>query len=182
MKSQEVIVRALSGAITWLQAADILGLEPRSVRRWRAGYEAGRELALYDQRTQRPSRRKAPALEVQRPAPLSRALRRLEPPPLLSLRLSGPRRDPLLPLRPVCSPRSRPRAQGGRSGGVIAAAASPAPASASCFTSAATPICAPWATAIGTGRHRGGAGREARMGEEVSQTSTGRAGPRATRE
>src|SRR5215475_5773188 len=66
MKIQEVIVRALSGAITWLQAADILGLDPRSVRRWRARYEAGGHLALYDRRTQRPSRRKAPAPEVQR--------------------------------------------------------------------------------------------------------------------
>src|SRR5262247_2295635 len=66
MKIQEVIVRALSGAITWLQAADILGLEPRSVRRWRARYEAGGHLALYDRRTQRPSRRQAPAPEVQR--------------------------------------------------------------------------------------------------------------------
>src|SRR6266542_2285604 len=41
MKIQEVIMRALSGAITWLQAADILGLDPRSVRRWRARYDAG---------------------------------------------------------------------------------------------------------------------------------------------
>ena len=28
MKRQEVIMRALSGALTWLQAADILGMEP----------------------------------------------------------------------------------------------------------------------------------------------------------
>ena len=41
MKIQEAIMRALSGAITWLQAADILGLDPRSVRRWRARYDAG---------------------------------------------------------------------------------------------------------------------------------------------
>src|SRR5207245_2245752 len=34
MKVQEVIMRALSGALTWLQAADILGIDPRSVRRW----------------------------------------------------------------------------------------------------------------------------------------------------
>lgn len=66
MKVQEVIMRALSGAITWLQAAEILGLEPRSVRRWRARFEAGGPVALYDRRRQRPSRRKAPALEVQR--------------------------------------------------------------------------------------------------------------------
>ena len=66
MKIQEVIMRALSGAITWLQAADILGLDPRSVRRWRARYDAGGRVALYDRRCLRPSRRKAPAPEVQR--------------------------------------------------------------------------------------------------------------------
>ena len=66
MKIQEVILRALSGAITWLQAADILGLDPRSVRRWRARYEAGGPVALYDRRRVRPARRQAPAPEVQR--------------------------------------------------------------------------------------------------------------------
>jgi len=66
MKIQQVIVRALSGAITWLQAADILGLDPRSVRRWRARYEAGGPVALYDRRRVRLSRLQAPAPEVQR--------------------------------------------------------------------------------------------------------------------
>src|SRR2546429_9720907 len=66
MKIQEVIMRALGGAITWLQAADILGLDPRSVRRWRARYEAGGPVALYDRRRVRPSRLQAPAPEVQR--------------------------------------------------------------------------------------------------------------------
>jgi len=66
MKIQQVIVRALSGTITWLQAADILGLDPRSVRRWRARYEAGGPVALYDRRRVRPSRLQAPAPEVQR--------------------------------------------------------------------------------------------------------------------
>ena len=65
MKLQEVIMRALSGTLSWLQAADILGLEPRSVRRWRARFEAGGAVALYDRR-RLPSPRKAPALEVQR--------------------------------------------------------------------------------------------------------------------
>src|SRR5437762_13730438 len=65
MKRQEVLMRALSGSLTWLQAADILGLEPRSVRRWRARFEAGGAVALYDRR-QLPSPRKAPAPEVQR--------------------------------------------------------------------------------------------------------------------
>src|SRR2546426_3813969 len=66
MKVQEVIMRALSGALTWLQAADILGIDPRSLRRWRARYEAGGPVALHDRRCRRPSRRKAPAPEVQR--------------------------------------------------------------------------------------------------------------------
>ena len=66
MKIQQVIMRALSGAITWLQAADILGLDPRSMRRWRARFQAGGPVALYDRRRVRPSRRQAPALEVQR--------------------------------------------------------------------------------------------------------------------
>src|SRR6266852_8749740 len=66
MKIQQVIMQALSGAISWVQAAEILGLEPRSVRRWRARFEAGGPVALYDRRRQRPSRRQAPALEVQR--------------------------------------------------------------------------------------------------------------------
>lgn len=56
MKVQEVILRALSGALTWLQAADILGIHPRSLRRWRARYEADRILGLYDRRHRRASR------------------------------------------------------------------------------------------------------------------------------
>src|SRR5205807_3417257 len=65
MKRQEVILRALSGALSWLQAADILGIDPRSVRRWRARYEADQMIGLYDRR-QLPSPRKAPVVEVQR--------------------------------------------------------------------------------------------------------------------
>ena len=43
-RAMKVILRALSGALTWLQAADILGIDPRSLRRWRAGYEADQQL------------------------------------------------------------------------------------------------------------------------------------------
>lgn len=66
MKVQEVILRALSGELTWLQAADILGIHSRSLRRWRARYAADGILGLYDRRRGRPSRRKAPVAEVQR--------------------------------------------------------------------------------------------------------------------
>jgi len=65
MKRQEVILRALSGALTWLQAADILGIDPRSLRRWRARYEAQEMVGLYDRR-RLPSPRKAPVAEVER--------------------------------------------------------------------------------------------------------------------
>ena len=65
MKRQEVILRALSGALTWLQAADILGIHPRSLRRWRARYARDQMLGLYDRR-QLPSPRKAPVGELQR--------------------------------------------------------------------------------------------------------------------
>jgi hypothetical protein len=64
MKRQEVILRAMSGALTWLQAADILGIDPRSLRRWRARYDADQQLGLYDRR-RLPSHRKAPVGVVQ---------------------------------------------------------------------------------------------------------------------
>src|SRR5213596_1125960 len=38
MTYQQVIMRALAGTWTWLKAADVLGLHPRSLRRWRARY------------------------------------------------------------------------------------------------------------------------------------------------
>ena len=65
MKLQEVILRALSGALTWVQAAEILGIDPRSLRRWRARYESDQQLGLYDRR-RLPSHRKAPVGEVQK--------------------------------------------------------------------------------------------------------------------
>jgi hypothetical protein len=66
MTYQQVIMRALAGSLTWLQAADILGINPRSLRRWRARYEQDPVLGLLDRRCQRPSHRIAPRAEVQR--------------------------------------------------------------------------------------------------------------------
>ena len=39
MKVQEVIMRAMSGQINWLEAAEILRWSPRTLRRWRQRYE-----------------------------------------------------------------------------------------------------------------------------------------------
>jgi transposase len=66
MTYQQVIMRALAGSLTWLQAADILDIHPRSLRRWRARYEQDPKLGLLDRRRQRPSHLTAPRAEVQR--------------------------------------------------------------------------------------------------------------------
>jgi hypothetical protein len=66
MKVQEVIVRALAGQLTWLQAADILGRSPRSIRRLRWKLERFGYDGLFDRRRQRPSPKRAPVAEVQR--------------------------------------------------------------------------------------------------------------------
>ena len=50
MKVKDVIVRAMSGEYTWLQAAEILGMSPRSVRRWRYRMEKDGYAGLMDRR------------------------------------------------------------------------------------------------------------------------------------
>ena len=38
MRFQEVILDATCGKISWWQAAEVLGISPRTLRRWRKGY------------------------------------------------------------------------------------------------------------------------------------------------
>jgi len=66
MKVHEVLLKAMSGEINWLQAADILELHPRSLRRWRVRLEKFGAGGLLDQRRARPSVRRVPASEVER--------------------------------------------------------------------------------------------------------------------
>jgi transposase len=66
MKIQEVILRALSGQLTWLQAADIIGLSPRSMRRWRQRYATHGYDGLFDRRRRTPSPKRAPLADVER--------------------------------------------------------------------------------------------------------------------
>jgi transposase len=66
MTIREVMRRAMSGAINWMQAAEIIGGTDRTVRRWRARYEARGYDGLLDRRRGRPSPRQAPFTEVQR--------------------------------------------------------------------------------------------------------------------
>ena len=66
MKLVEVITRALSGQISWIQAAEIAGITPRSLRRWKARWERDGYDGLFDRRTQRPSPRRASLEQVER--------------------------------------------------------------------------------------------------------------------
>jgi transposase len=72
MKVQEVLMQAISGQLTWLQAEDILGWRPRTLRRWRERYRLRGYDGLWDRRRQRPSPRCAPVAEVARIARLYR--------------------------------------------------------------------------------------------------------------
>jgi transposase len=66
MRLQEVMLKAISGEIHWFRAADILGMSPRSLRRWRDRYEQKGYDGLLDRRTGTPSPRRAPLAQVER--------------------------------------------------------------------------------------------------------------------
>ncbi|HEY8232664.1 MAG TPA: helix-turn-helix domain-containing protein, partial [Vicinamibacteria bacterium] len=66
MKVKEVIFRAINGEYTWLQAAEILGMSPRSVRRWRYRMERHGYAGLIDMRRGVPSPHRAPVAEMER--------------------------------------------------------------------------------------------------------------------
>ncbi len=66
MKIQEIILRAMSGEITWIKAAWIIGVSDRSMRRWKARYEKYGYDGLFDRRRQRPSPKRVPFKEVER--------------------------------------------------------------------------------------------------------------------
>ena len=55
MKVQEVILRAMAKKITWWQAAEIIGISDRSMRRWHERYEEHGYDGLFDRRRGQPS-------------------------------------------------------------------------------------------------------------------------------
>jgi transposase len=65
MKVQEVILRAMAKKITWWQAAEIIGLSDRSMRRWRRRYEQYGYDGLLDRRRGRPSPKRVPVATVE---------------------------------------------------------------------------------------------------------------------
>src|SRR5213594_3137007 len=66
MKISEVITRAISGKINWIQAAEILGMSDRQLRRWRRNWDKYGYGGLFDRRTRRPSPKRVPMADVER--------------------------------------------------------------------------------------------------------------------
>lgn len=55
MKVQEVILKAMAGSLKWWEAAEIIGVSDRTMRRWRERYQEVGYDGLYDRRKHRPS-------------------------------------------------------------------------------------------------------------------------------
>lgn len=65
MKIQEVILKAASGQILWIEAADIIGVSYRTMKRWKARYDQYGYDGIFDRRMRSPSPKKAPFKEVE---------------------------------------------------------------------------------------------------------------------
>jgi transposase len=65
MKVQEVILRAMAKKITWWQAAEIIGISDRQMRRWRERYEEFGYDGLFDRRQGKPSHKRVPMAVVE---------------------------------------------------------------------------------------------------------------------
>ena len=66
MKVQEVILQAMAKKITWWQAAEILGISDRHMRRWRERYVEEGYNGLLDRRRGKPSSRRVPVATVEK--------------------------------------------------------------------------------------------------------------------
>jgi transposase len=66
MKIQEIILRAIAKKILWLEAAKIIGVSPRQMRRWRRRYEEYGYDGLFDRRRGKPSPKRVPLKTVER--------------------------------------------------------------------------------------------------------------------
>ena len=66
MKVQDVMLQAMAKKITWWQAAEILVISDRHMRRWREGYEQEGYNGLCDRRLGKPSSRRVPLAVVEK--------------------------------------------------------------------------------------------------------------------
>ena len=72
MKLQEVLLRATAGKIKWWQAAEMIGISERQMRRWKKRYEASGFDGLLDRRRGVPSRKRVPQAQAEQVVSLYR--------------------------------------------------------------------------------------------------------------
>ena len=72
MKLQEVLLRATAGKIKWWQAAEMIGISERQMRRWKKRYEASGFDGLLDRRRGVPSSRRVPQAQAEQVVSLYR--------------------------------------------------------------------------------------------------------------
>src|ERR1700677_716504 len=65
MKLQDVLLKAMAKKITWWEAAEIIGVTDRTMRRWRERLEAHGYAGLVDRRKGKPSGRRVPVAKVE---------------------------------------------------------------------------------------------------------------------
>jgi len=65
MKLQDVLLKAMAKRITWWEAAEIIGVTDRTMRRWRERLEADGYSGLVDRRKGKPSDRRVPVAKVE---------------------------------------------------------------------------------------------------------------------
>ena len=65
MKLQDVLLKAMAKKITWWDAAEIIGVTDRTMRRWRERLEAEGYSGLVDRRKGKPSERRVPLAKVE---------------------------------------------------------------------------------------------------------------------
>lgn len=66
MKIQEVILKAMAGKLKWWEAAEIIGVSDRTMRRWREKYEEHGYSGLWDYRKRRPSPKRVPVADLEK--------------------------------------------------------------------------------------------------------------------
>lgn len=66
MKIQEVILKAMAGKLKWWEAAEIIGVTDRTMRRWREEYAEHGYRGLWDYRKRRPSPKRVPVEDLER--------------------------------------------------------------------------------------------------------------------
>ena len=65
MKIQEVILKAASRQILWIEAADIIGVSYRTMKRWKTRYEEHGYDGIFDRRMKGPSPKRVPFQEIE---------------------------------------------------------------------------------------------------------------------